>query len=120
MDFPIGKPEDFCEGKASAREILCNGKKIVVIIFVKKGEYSIFLNSCPHTGVHLEWRPDDFMDQSDTYLQCAMHGALFQTDDGLCIDGPCVGASLVKLTSTVRNGMLYLLSVENIPDSARL
>ena len=118
-DFPIGKLEEFCEGKVAAREISGEGQKIAVIIFAKNGKYSVFLNSCPHTGVRLEWRPDDFMDPSNTYFQCAMHGALFQTNDGLCIDGPCVGASLLELKSVVRDGVLYLLSGQPIPDTAR-
>lgn len=62
---------------------------------VRKGD-SIYLyeNSCPHKGIPLEWMPDTFLDPDKQFIQCSTHGALFTIDQGLCIAGPCNGASL--------------------------
>jgi nitrite reductase/ring-hydroxylating ferredoxin subunit len=56
-----------------------------------------YVNSCPHTGVALDWMPDRFLDLKGEYIQCAMHGALFEIDTGLCVYGPCLNRKLEKL-----------------------
>ncbi len=61
------------------------------------GEVRAYLNSCPHTGVNLNWSDDQFFDIDHTFIQCSLHGALFQPLDGLCIQGPCQGDSLKSL-----------------------
>jgi len=60
----------------------------------KRGQLYCYLNSCPHTGVNLDWMPDQFLDISGELIQCATHGALFSIKTGLCIRGPCLGQSL--------------------------
>lgn len=60
----------------------------------KKGQFYIYRNSCPHTGINLEWVPDQFLDITGELIQCSTHGALFSIKKGLCIRGPCVGMSL--------------------------
>jgi nitrite reductase/ring-hydroxylating ferredoxin subunit len=61
------------------------------------GEVRAYVNSCPHTGVTLNWADDQFFTLEEDYLQCSLHGALFQPLDGLCIHGPCCGESLKSL-----------------------
>jgi nitrite reductase/ring-hydroxylating ferredoxin subunit len=56
-----------------------------------------YVNSCPHTGVALNWQPGQFLDITGELIQCAMHGALFRIEDGVCLRGPCVGRSLQRL-----------------------
>ena len=106
-------------GSAFSREIKVGDRQIACIVYAQDNQAWVFLNSCPHTGVRLEWRPDDFLDASGCYLQCAMHGALFEPASGLCIDGPCVGQSLVTLNTTIDDGGIYLTNLEEIPKSAR-
>lgn len=67
-----------------------------------------YRNSCPHTGVGLEWQPDRFLDTEGTFIQCHTHGALFRIEDGLCIAGPCLGQSLRPLAVASRDGTVYL------------
>ena len=56
-----------------------------------------YINSCPHTGVPLDWTPGVFMNRDDTYLQCATHGALFIPETGKCVAGPCKDAFLTRI-----------------------
>jgi nitrite reductase/ring-hydroxylating ferredoxin subunit len=65
-------------------------------------------NRCPHTGVNLNWLPDQFLDADSRFIQCSMHGALFRIEDGLCMRGPCVGQSLQPVTLEFRNDAIYL------------
>ena len=75
----------------------------------KSGDVTAFINHCPHTGVNLEWVPNRFLDIENQYIQCSMHGALFTTDAGLCVRGPCVGQSLELLQTEQQDGDLYVV-----------
>lgn len=67
-----------------------------------------YINSCPHTGVNLNWKPNEFLNHEGTYIQCAMHGALFKIDNGQCLHGPCLGESLKPIQSEVIDGQIYV------------
>ncbi len=69
----------------------------------KGGRLHVYRNRCPHTGVNLEWMPNEFFDYERNYIQCAMHGALFAVEDGRCLRGPCLGQSLRKLPLSIRD-----------------
>ena len=101
-------------------ELTVEDSRIGTIVLRAGDEFRVFLNSCPHTGVRLEWRENDFLDVDEKYLQCAMHGALFNRDDGVCVAGPCSGDRLVALEATMHDDWIYLTNVPSIPSSAKL
>ncbi|UCE90486.1 MAG: Rieske 2Fe-2S domain-containing protein [Pseudomonadota bacterium] len=72
-----------------------------LIVVRWRGQVAVYVNSCPHTGVNLEWMPDQFFDVDGQYLQCATHGALFRPDNGYCVGGPCAGQSLDRVRSHI-------------------
>lgn len=53
-----------------------------------------YVNTCPHAGHPLNFRPNKFLTPDRNLIMCASHGALFARDNGLCIAGPCPGQSL--------------------------
>jgi len=67
-----------------------------LVVVKKNGQLNAFINSCPHTGAPMEWKADQFLDMENEFIQCALHGALFDTQTGECLRGPCVGAFLQK------------------------
>jgi len=75
-----------------------------LFVVLKDGVLSAYRNSCPHTGAPLEWQPDQFLDIDNSFIQCAIHGALFRPEDGYCLRGPCVGANLERLEVAVEQG----------------
>ena len=76
-------------------------QKLRLFVVLKDGVLAAYRNSCPHTGAPLEWLPDQFLDMDNSFIQCAIHGALFRPEDGYCLRGPCVGASLENLELAV-------------------
>ena len=68
----------------------------------------VYLNRCPHRGVPLEWQPDTFMDPEGEFLRCAAHGALFLSDTGECVAGPCVGEFLIPVAFALEEDALIL------------
>jgi len=79
-------------------------------IFIVKHQSQLFAyrNQCPHTGANLNWQPDVFMDYEHRYIQCAIHGAKFEIETGLCIWGPCASQSLTKVDVVIENGEIFL------------
>jgi nitrite reductase/ring-hydroxylating ferredoxin subunit len=56
-----------------------------------------YLNRCPHLSYPMNYLPDEFLTYDRRFIECSMHGARFEKDTGLCVAGPCLGRSLVRL-----------------------
>ena len=102
-DLPHGMCYSFClPGQAQVEGFLINWH----------GHIHAYQNACPHTGVTLNWAPNQFMDIEERFIQCGLHGALFEPDTGLCIHGPCLGQSLQRMPIIIINGQIYLDQAE--------
>ena len=71
------------------------------IVLRRQGDVvQAWLNICPHAGRRLDYAPGQFLlDQGR--LVCAAHGASFELEQGVCVAGPCRGASLVPLAVAI-------------------
>ena len=83
--------------EASSRGFDIDGQKLFAVR--RGGHVHVYINRCPHRGVGLDWKPDQFLDASNSLIQCATHGALFLIEDGECVSGPCAGQSLTSVES---------------------
>jgi naringenin degradation protein FdeD len=90
-------------------EVDINGRKTQCFLIYHQNKVYSYLNSCPHTGVNLDWVPHQFLDRKKEYIQCSTHGALFNIDDGYCLRGPCVGDQLQIIENDVSKGNIYLI-----------
>ncbi len=97
-----------------ARGFEVEGQKLLII--KKKGVVHLYRNSCPHTGINLDWQPDDFMSFDKFYIQCSTHGAQFQIEDGFCVLGPCKGQALKTVPFQVIDGEVVLNLQSLAPD----
>jgi nitrite reductase/ring-hydroxylating ferredoxin subunit len=76
---------------------------------VRQGdEVRVYTNSCPHIGTPLDWAPDRFLSHDKTRIICAMHGAEFRIEDGVCISGPCLGDRLESIMIQIKDGALLV------------
>ena len=76
-----------------------------------------YRNRCPHTGAPLDWQPGQFLDLTGELIQCALHGALFLPETGECVHGPCLGAHLVPVPTTLEDGWVLIPSALGPRDS---
>lgn len=90
---------------------LADESRLSLFVVQLAGQCHAYQNRCPHTGAPLEWRAHQFLDLEQQYIQCAMHGALFEVATGYCLRGPCSGQSLRSLALENRDGELYLVDV---------
>ncbi len=87
-----------------------SGADIHDIFVQRKGDdVYAFVNICPHAGTPLNMDDGVFLEKTGTYLMCHTHGALFQLEDGLCVAGPCNGASLQVVEINVENGNIKVV-----------
>ncbi|MBI3454040.1 MAG: Rieske (2Fe-2S) protein [Rhodospirillales bacterium] len=79
------------------------------IFVVRRGSHVYaYINSCPHVGTPLDWRPDQFLSPDRDLIQCATHGARFEIASGYCVAGPCKGKSLTPVAVTVEGGAVII------------
>jgi nitrite reductase/ring-hydroxylating ferredoxin subunit len=74
----------------------------------KDGQIYVYVNSCPHIGIPLEFQPDEFLDMEKRFIQCANHGALFEIESGDCIAGPCAGQALKAVPFQIEDNNIVL------------
>ncbi len=106
----ICAPEDIPDQKARGFTLGKGDKKIDFFIVRKGEEIFGYINSCPHTGVNLDWQPDQFLDLTGQRIQCSTHGAMFRIRDGYCTYGPCMGRSLTPVQLVQDNGRIKLVT----------
>lgn len=67
-----------------------------------------YLNQCPHMNMPMDWVEGQFLTADQQYIQCAVHGALFNPDDGRCVAGPCQGQPLTAVPIIIQDGDVLL------------
>ena len=67
----------------------------------------VYVNSCPHIGAPLDWVPGRFLSADRQRIICALHGAEFNIDDGLCTRGPCLGDRLERVMIVITDGTIW-------------
>lgn len=76
---------------------------------VRRGEQVfVYVNSCPHIGVPLDWAPDRFLSTDGSRIVCSTHGAEFTIETGLCTHGPCLGDRLEGVMIEIKDGVLLV------------
>lgn len=73
-----------------------------------RGQVRAYVNSCPHAGHPLNWKPNSFFAPRTELLLCVSHGALFEPDTGECVAGPCAGQNLQSLKIEIADGQVVL------------
>jgi len=94
-----------------SKGISLKGDSEVSLFIVKKSnDIYAYKNECPHTRATLEWIPDQFLSLDNDFIQCSVHGAIFNIEDGFCVRGPCLGASLKTKEVVVEDGGVFLVN----------
>lgn len=97
------------DGGQGLRFILQRGDQSLPAFVVRfQGQPRAFVNRCAHKWVELDWEEGRFFDFTGQFLVCATHGALYDPDSGLCIAGPCRGASLTAVPVFEAEGSVWL------------
>jgi nitrite reductase/ring-hydroxylating ferredoxin subunit len=80
-----------------------------VVVRDRHGQLRAYLDLCKHLPVPLDGGTGQFLASDRVHLICGTHGALYRPEDGLCVRGPCEGASLDPLDLIEEGGVLYVV-----------
>jgi len=102
------RAEEIAATRAKSVVLGQGADRLDVVVVLSDGKHHAFINSCPHQFIPLDIFPDQFFSEDGKHLMCCGHGALFEPDTGLCIEGPCYDESLDKLQIVEMDGAIYL------------
>ena len=105
----ICKFDEILDNDAKGFVATVEGKKRNIFLARKNGKIFAYLNWCPHNQVLIDQIPNKFFNKDNTYILCSKHGALFEIDGGLCIEGPCEGEKLKSLEIKMEGGTIFIV-----------
>ena len=88
----------------------------IVVVRTQGNEYFGYVNVCPHSGTWLNIGDGKFFSRDRAFLRCGRHGALFEIDTGICIEGECRGKSLEPVAIAVVDGDICICGVRLAED----
>ena len=108
MSFrPLCRIDDIPDGAAKGFGPPSGG--FTGLFAVRRGaDVVVYVNSCPHIGVPLDWMPDRFLTADGQRIVCSTHGAEFAIADGVCLRGPCLGDRLEAVMIEVKDGVILV------------
>jgi nitrite reductase/ring-hydroxylating ferredoxin subunit len=111
QEVPLCKLDDLED--RCAMELIIEERQL----FAVRQDNSIFAywNICPHRNSPLNWVPNQFLDVENQFIQCALHGALFDIDSGFCIAGPCSGDSLQPVELRCEDHFYFVAANQKMP-----
>ncbi|MFM0392642.1 Rieske (2Fe-2S) protein [Paraburkholderia phytofirmans] len=78
------------------------------IVVLRRGDDAwAYRNMCPHFSIPLNYEPNTFWAYDAELLMCAHHSAMFRFEDGVCVDGPCEGASLTPVDIRIERRQIF-------------
>lgn len=104
----LAKVDDLPDGGFHAVTATLQGDAETLVLYRDGAQVRAWLNVCPHAGRALDWAPGQFLKSREGHLVCAVHGASFELEGGICVAGPCKGDSLRAVPVEVRDGRVLL------------
>ena len=84
-----------------------SGEEREAILVRTDGEVACWLNYCQHM-THIKLDKGSGAPMRNGEILCQNHGAMFESDSGLCTFGPCEGAYLDEVAVAVEDGVVRL------------
>lgn len=105
---------DLSDGQARGFEVL--GLRAKVIVLRQGMAVHGWRDLCPHYagGTPMAWKRDAYLNGARTHIACHAHGAWFEIDTGVCVQGPCLGKRLTRVPLIVDDtGAIHLARGRN-------
>jgi nitrite reductase/ring-hydroxylating ferredoxin subunit len=100
----IATVNELAPGSVRKFWLICQKYRLDGFLINDRGSFHAYVNRCRHMPTPLDFVRDEFLSDDGRFLRCYTHGALYEFATGLCVDGPCKGASLYRLPVRVDRG----------------
>jgi nitrite reductase/ring-hydroxylating ferredoxin subunit len=84
-------------GSVKKFRLICQKYRVDAFLINYDGRFHAYVNRCRHMTTPLDFVRYQFFTDDGRHLICMTHGALYDPQNGLCVDGPCKGQSLYSL-----------------------
>lgn len=93
----VARVGELTPGAVKKFRLICQRYRIDAFLINHRGEFHAYINRCRHMTTPLDFVRYQFFTEDGKHLVCMTHGALYEPDSGLCLEGPCKGLSLYRL-----------------------
>jgi nitrite reductase/ring-hydroxylating ferredoxin subunit len=104
----VAQASDIPQGGSRKFQLACGDKQIEGFVINFQGRFYSYLNRCCHIPIPLDWVDNEFFSRDKRHLICLSHGATYEPNTGLCIDGPCPGEYLAVIPVAVKAGQVVV------------
>lgn len=89
--------DELADGQARGFDLAGDGQDQFFLVR-HQGQLHAWRNACPHVaGAPMAWRRHAYLSADGQQVMCHAHGARFEPDTGLCVQGPCQGQHLQRV-----------------------
>lgn len=100
----IARVDEMKPGSVRKFWLICQRYRVDGFLINYQGKFHAYVNRCRHMETPLDFIRYQFFTEDGCHLVCLTHGAIYDPDSGLCVDGPCQGLSLYRLPVLVDRG----------------
>src|SRR3954471_3920344 len=93
----VARVADMAPGSVKKFWLICEKYRIDGFLINYRGGFHAYVNRCRHMTTPLDFVRYKFFTDDGRHLVCLTHGALYDPESGVCVDGPCKGQSLYPL-----------------------
>jgi nitrite reductase/ring-hydroxylating ferredoxin subunit len=105
----LANADALSEGEAVKFQFQRDGLSLEGFVIRIGGKIIAYENRCRHLPLSLDYGDGRFFTRDAQHLICQSHGALYEPLTGLCVRGPCEGASLRPLPVREEAGAIWLV-----------
>ena len=106
---PLCALDEIAKGAARGFDPLGQGRDTMFVVR-KGGQVFGWRNFCPHYGhEQMAWTKDGFLGHDGARIVCGAHGAEYEIESGVCVDGPCLGKALVAVPLEIQAGQVCIV-----------
>ena len=104
----VARASDISQGTSRKFQLTCGNETIDGFVVNFQGRFYAYSNRCCHIPIPLDWVDNEFFTRDKRHLICLTHGATYEPNTGLCIDGPCPGEYLNVIPVAVKQGEIIV------------
>ena len=104
----VGNAHEISHAHSRKFQLTCGGKHIDGFVVNFHEKFYAYVNACCHIPMRMDWYENQFFTRDKRYIICPTHGAAYEPNTGLCIDGPCPGEYLQSIPVAVKHGQIIV------------